>query len=180
MNEKTFNQTPDKLRTPERVSRLEVAAVVENCLKSGNIKSLLDIGTGTGLFAEEFSKNKIKVHGIDLNEEYLELAKKYVPNGVFIKAVAEELPFASQEFDATFFGLVFHEVDNYEKALSEAARVSKYNTFILEWKFQEEPFGPPIDHRLPTDFIKELAFKSSFNNFEIINMTNLVLYKLSK
>jgi SAM-dependent methyltransferase len=180
MNEKTFNQTPDKLRSPERISRLEAPKVVEHCLSFREIKSILDIGTGTGLFAEEFNKRNVKVFGIDINEEYLELAKHYVPDGVFLKSTAEELPFIDLKFDATFYGLVFHEVDDYQKALNEAVRVTQFYTFILEWKYQEEQFGPPIEHRLSPDFIKDLASKSSYKDVETIYLSNLVLYKLNK
>jgi SAM-dependent methyltransferase len=77
-----------------------------------SIKSMLDIGTGSGVFAEEFFKRSLSVAGIDLNPGMVEIAKGYVPEGEFKIAKAEEIPFKDKSFDLVFMGLVFHEVDD--------------------------------------------------------------------
>ena len=178
INERVYNRGIDRLRSPARVEKLEVDRVVE--LNSGkNVKSVLDIGTGSGLFAENFHKNGIRVAGIDRNPEMIEAAKQLV-SGEFKVAPAEEIPFKDNSFDLTFFGVVFHEVDDYAKALSEAFRVSSFGTSILEWDYKQEEFGPPIEHRLKPDFIKTLAEKTGYKKFEAIRLNHLVLYKLSK
>ncbi len=43
---------------------------------------MLDVGTGTGLFAEGFAKLGIAVTGIDVDLELLATARKHVPTGV--------------------------------------------------------------------------------------------------
>ena len=63
-------------------------------------------------------------------------------------APAEILPFADGSFDSTFFGVVFHEVSDYAKALREAYRVSRCCTFILEWQHQAGGIWPT--HRTST------------------------------
>lgn len=55
-----------------------------------------------------------------------------MPAGQFLIASAEENPFNDESFDATFFGLVLHEMTDYQKSLTAAYRVSKHFTFILE------------------------------------------------
>ncbi len=179
-NERVFNQGADRLRTPERIKRLEIKKVVDLCLERSDIKSVLDIGTGSGLFSEEFSKRGLRVNGVDTNPEMVTAAKRFVPQGMFKTAPAEEIPFNDSEFDLTFMGLVFHEVDDYLKALKEAGRTAAKEVAMLEWYYKTEDFGPPLEHRLKKDFIKNLAEEVSLKNFEAIELEYLVLYRFSK
>jgi len=169
MNDRIYNGGADRLRRHERLERLEVDNVVELCLTEKPIETLLDIGTGSGLFAEAFHNQEIIVSVVDLNAELIEIAKQYLPETEFKVGYAEELPYENSSFDASFFGLVFHEVEDFEKALSEAYRVSRKYTFILEWKYKVEDFGPPIEHRIKPAFITELAKKPVFQNFQNIH-----------
>ncbi len=180
MNERVFNQKADKLRSVERVERLQVNNVVESCLSGNNIKSVLDIGTGSGLFAEAFHKRNVKVAGIDANPEMIEEAKKYLPESQFRLAKAESLPFSDNSFDALFYGVVLHEVDDYNKSLTEAKRVSRSKVFVLEWPYKTEEFGPPIEHRLKPEFLKQLSAEAGFKEFKETNFNKLVLYELTK
>ncbi|HSD64061.1 MAG TPA: class I SAM-dependent methyltransferase, partial [Ignavibacteriaceae bacterium] len=126
-NDRIYNRGIDRLRSSERIERLEVDRVVKLCLKE-NIKSVLDIGTGSGLFAEAFHKAGMKVAGIDSNPAMIEAAKQYIIDCEFHISPAEEIPFKDNSFDLTFFGVVFHEVNDYSKAMKEAFRVSVYGT----------------------------------------------------
>lgn len=120
MNERTYNNPIDRLRSPERVERNEVKRVVDLCLENADVKSMLDIGTGSGLFAEEFFKRNIKAAGIDINPEMLKAATEYLPECEFKLAPAEEIPYEDKSFDLVFMGLIFHEADDFKKAMSEA------------------------------------------------------------
>jgi ubiquinone/menaquinone biosynthesis C-methylase UbiE len=95
-------------------------------------------------------------------------------------APAESLPFADGSFDATFFGVVFHEVSDYVKALREAYRVSRRSTFILEWQHKQEEFGPPLEHRLTEEFIRDLAVSTGYRSVETLPLNTLVLYRILK
>lgn len=55
MHEKRFSGGLERLRSQERVERLEVPRVIQLCLEGENYTSMLDVGTGSGLFAEGFS-----------------------------------------------------------------------------------------------------------------------------
>ncbi len=178
-NERVYNRGIDRLRSQDRIERLEVNRVVDLCLDQ-NIKSVLDIGTGSALFAEAFHKRGIKAAGIDVNPEMIEAAKQFVKDGEFHVAPAEQIPFKDYTFDMTFFGVVFHEVDDYSKALKEAFRVSNIGTSILEWDYMQEDYGPPIEHRLKPDDIKKLADETGYKKFQIVKLDSLVLYKLWK
>jgi len=115
-----------------------------------------------------------------LNKELIEVAKQYLPHSEFKFAYAEEIPYKDNSFDASFFGLVFHEVSDFEKALSEAYRVSSSYTFILEWQYKIQEIGPPIEHRLKSDFIIELSKEVGFSVVSETKLTQLVLYTLEK
>lgn len=180
MNDRIYKNGTAKLRSVERLKRLEVDKVLSLCLEERNIKTLLDIGTGSGLFAEAFSKLGVYVTGIDINKEMIEAAKLYIPEGQFLISPAEEIPFTEELFDAAFFGLVFHEVSDYKKALSESFRVSKHYTFILEWQYKRENFGPPIEHRLKPEFIENTAVSIGYKNLYVFFLSSLVLYILEK
>lgn len=178
-NERIYNKGIDRLRSPERIELLEVDRVVDLSLNK-NITSVLDIGTGSALFAGAFHQRGIKVAGIDINLDMIAAAKKYVGDGQFFIAPAEQIPFADNSFELTFFGLVFHEVNDYSKALKEAYRVSSYGTSILEWNYKEEDYGPPINHRLKSEFIKKIAKETGYKNFKMIRLKKLVLYTLTR
>ena len=178
MNERVFNNNVDRLRNPERKERLELERVVDLLLDNQSVHSVLDIGTGSGLFAEEFYKRNLSVTGIDLQPEMIELAKGYLPDCKFEVAVAEDIPFENESFDTAFFGLVFHEVDDYTKALTEAKRVAVKEVAVLEWNYKTEETGPPLEHRINPDFIKQLSNDIGFKHFEAVVLKNLTLYRL--
>ncbi|MFH0734015.1 MAG: class I SAM-dependent methyltransferase [bacterium] len=178
MNERVFTHNVDRLRNPERKERLEVKHVVDLLFDNQTIHSVLDIGTGSGLFAEEFNKRNIIVSGIDLQPEMIELAKGYLPECKFEVAAAEDIPFENESFDIAFFGLVFHEVDDYTKALTEAKRVAVKEVAVLEWNYKTEETGPPLEHRINPDFIEQLSIIIGFKQFEAVVLKNLTLYRL--
>lgn len=180
MNERVYDNGIDRLRAPERIERLEVNRVVDLCLGESKINSVLDIGTGSGLFAEAFYKKGIKVAGIDLNPNMVETASKILQDCEFKISAAEELPFEDNSFDMIFMGVVFHEVDNYIKVLKETKRVAVKSVSILEWDFKTEEYGPPIEHRLSEEFINKIAEESGFTNVKRIPLKSLVLYRLYK
>ena len=179
MHEKRFSGGVERLRSPERISILEIDRVVNLLLEGSEIESMLDIGTGSGLFAEAFAKQNISVSGIDVSEEMIEAAKKYVPSGNFKKAVAEELPFQDKFFDASFFGVVLHEADDMLKALKEAHRVTTKRVLILEWQYKAGEFGPPLEHRIKPEVITKLYKDAGFFDYDEIDLRELVLFRLN-
>lgn len=178
MNDRVYANNVEKLRSAERLERLEVKRVVDLCLETPGIKSALDVGTGSGLFAEEFYSRHITVAGVDINPEMIKTAKEYLPECEFKLSAAEAIPYKDKSFDLVFMGLVFHEVDDYYKALSEAKRIARVSAAILEWPYIKEERGPALEIRLKEEFIKELSEKAGYSKVEIFPLNQLVLYKL--
>lgn len=120
-HERRFHGAAIGLRSPERIVLLEVPRVVALCVEGIPVKNVLDIGTGTGVFAEGFARIGLDVTGIDTNAELLAIARTYVPAGSFREAPAELIPFPVRSFDLVFLGHVLHETDAPLAALKEGA-----------------------------------------------------------
>jgi ubiquinone/menaquinone biosynthesis C-methylase UbiE len=178
MHERRFEGDISRLRFPERMERLEVERVVDLCLENGDAHSILDVGTGTALFAEAFSKRGLDVSGVDVSLEMLAAAQQFVPKGKFREGTAEALPYPDSSFDLVFMGLVLHETDELPKALMEAHRVTRKKVCILEWPYREQPFGPPITDRLKPDDLADQFKKAGFRSWKSNDLLNMILYRL--
>ncbi len=179
MHERRFQADIERLRSPERLARLEVGRVVEACLEGISARSVLDVGSGSGVFAEAFAARGLDVTGIDVNAAMIEVARRFVPAGHFQAAPAEAIPFPDRSFDVVFLGLVFHEVDDAAQTLAEVKRVGRTRLAILEWAYREEDFGPPLAHRLEPEAMEALATAAGFRQIETLSLTHLMLYRMS-
>jgi ubiquinone/menaquinone biosynthesis C-methylase UbiE len=179
MYEKRFEGDIARLRNPERIARLEMDRVVSLSMEGTKIHSVLDCGTGSGLFAEAFVKRGLTVYGIDVSLEMLQTARSYVPAGNFCQSTAEALPFADDSFDLVYMGLVLHESDEQLQVLSEAHRLARSGVGILEWFFRQEEIGAPLAYRLNPDLLSAMAMETGYKQFEAFPLTTLVFYLLS-
>jgi len=177
-HEKRYSDDIDHLRNPERIQRLEVERVVDLCLEGIKPSNILDIGVGSGLFAEAFARRGLAVAGIDASQEMVAVAREFVPQGDFRQAEAESLPWADQSFDLVFMGLVLHEADDPRRALQEARRVARQRVCILEWPYQEEEHGAPLAHRLAPQDLEKMFLRAGYAKRETIPLTHMVFYKL--
>jgi len=108
-HERRFHGGPERLRSPERLAMMEPARVAALSVEGLAVREMLDIGTGTGVFAEAFAERGISATGVDVNEGLLALARELVPAGRFVEAPAENLPFPAGSFDL----LVVPEIVQY-------------------------------------------------------------------
>jgi ubiquinone/menaquinone biosynthesis C-methylase UbiE len=177
MHERRYDAAIERLRSPERIERLEVQRVVGLCLDGAHITSVLDVGSGSGIFAEGFAEKIATVTGIDANPEMIKVSKELVPKASFGQATAESIPFEDKSFDLVFLGLVLHEADDPQKALSESKRCAKHSVVVLEWPHKEEEMGPPLEHRIKSDHVVAMAQSVGFTAIAIIPLRDLILYR---
>jgi ubiquinone/menaquinone biosynthesis C-methylase UbiE len=180
MNEKVFHGQPDRLRDPKRVEMLDLPSVVSASVEGLVPDSLLDVGTGTGLFAEAFVKSIPTIAGIDISEAMITEAKRLVPTADFKNGSVENIPYNSSSFDIVFLGHVLHESDDPVKALTEAHRVARKRVAVLEWPYAEEPMVPPLAHRLSRETVEKSAIAAGFQKVLVIYMKHMVLYRMEK
>jgi ubiquinone/menaquinone biosynthesis C-methylase UbiE len=180
MHQRRYSGDIARLRSAERVERLEVKKVIRLCLEGDQLSNVLDVGTGSGLFAEGFNEHGLKVTGMDANPSMARIALSYIPQGHFVQATAESVPFSDNAFELAFYGLVLHETDDAMKALLEAFRIASRRVCILEWPYHEQNFGPPLGARLRPGRLDELFHAAGFKRWNSIELTNTVLYRLEQ
>jgi ubiquinone/menaquinone biosynthesis C-methylase UbiE len=176
MNERVFNKDRHQLRDKARMEMLEVDRVVSLSVEGIHAQTALDVGTGTAIFAEAFSKTGIAVAGIDINGEMVEEAKLMVPSADFKIGSAENIPYEAQKFDLVFLGHVLHETDDPVKALAEARRVGVKRIAVLEWPFVEQEKGPPLARRLKPEDVSRFAELAGLGKVREIPLRHLALY----
>jgi SAM-dependent methyltransferase len=93
MKDKRYSADIDRLRSPDRMKLLEVGRVVDAILDAFPSSSVLDAGTGSGLFAEEFVSRGMRVTEIDVKPEMAAGARAFVPQGMFETVTIEAPPF---------------------------------------------------------------------------------------
>jgi ubiquinone/menaquinone biosynthesis C-methylase UbiE len=178
MHERRYKAEIERLRAPQRMALLEVERVIDICLDGIRAGSMLDVGTGSGIFAEAFARKGLTVAGIDPNPEMLKAAKEFIPKGEFRQGIIEKMPFKDKSFDLVFLGHVLHESDDQIKALIESKRCAKQRIAILEWPYKEEEIGPPLNHRLKPKDVVAAAEKVGFSNIETIQLAHMILFRL--
>jgi ubiquinone/menaquinone biosynthesis C-methylase UbiE len=178
-HERRFHGTADRLRDPDRIARLDVPRVVELSLDGLIATSVLDVGTGTGVFAEAFVAAGLTVTGIDTNADLLAVARDFAPTAQFTEAPAEQIPFPDGSFDLVFLGHVLHEADDPLVALQEARRMMRQRVAILEWPYRDEPHGPPLAHRISPATVADLAARAGFRSVEALQLEHMDFYRLT-
>jgi ubiquinone/menaquinone biosynthesis C-methylase UbiE len=178
MDTKIYNSKFERLRSPERLAKMEVPRVVELSLAGLDVKHVLDVGTGSGVFAEEFLKFVPEVSGVDLNPEALELAKKMVPQANYKQGKMEALPFEDDAFNLVFMGFVLHETPEREKALAEAKRCAKKRVVVFEWPSFEKDSSVDTGRRVSEEEMQKYSDELGFDSYSQIDLQDMMLYIL--
>lgn len=119
-----------------------IASLVHNAL--GNAKSVLNVGAGTG----SYEPAQRQVTALEPSAEMIrqrspDSAKAY-------QGVAEDLPFADDEFDAAMAVLTVHHWEDLEKGLREMRRVAKNRLVIMT-------FDPEAHYFWLANYIPEIV-----------------------
>lgn len=105
--------------------------------------TVLDVGCGGGLFAEEVARLGCQVTGVDLSPRSIEIAQRHAEQmGLTITyhaASGEQLPFQDNTFDLVYCCDVLEHVSDVNLVIAESARVLKsggmylYDTINRTW-----------------------------------------------
>jgi ubiquinone/menaquinone biosynthesis C-methylase UbiE len=163
-NERTFHaRDAAKLDDPSRLAYLppgEAAAALG--LMPGMI--IADIGAGTGYFSIPFARRigpLGRVFAVDLQREMLQLLHAKLEAAAererieLMEGMASETHLPDSSCDLAFLANIWHELDDRESVLAEAARILRTGgrIAILDWRPEASgPPGPAAGHRVsPTE-----------------------------
>ena len=126
------------------------------------VQSILEIGCGTGIDLRLFS-NTFQLHGIDLNQHALDIAKEKLASVNFQKGNITELPFEDVSIDFVFtHGLMnYLDDDILEKGIAEMFRVSKKWIMHCE-KYEKTENQIDVNHKFRNMGEKWLDYKIKF------------------
>jgi SAM-dependent methyltransferase len=117
--------------------------------------SILDVGSGTGVLAEQLLLNGYNVTGAD---PYAAMLKRMTARNSKINAVqalGRHLPFDDATFDFTYCIAVMHHIANPKdvcETLWEMCRVTKPGGLVLIWDHNpRNPYWPLLMSRVPQD-----------------------------
>jgi ubiquinone/menaquinone biosynthesis C-methylase UbiE len=104
----------------------EFAKFIRDLAVSLRCNSVLEIGCGTGVDLRLFP-DTLDVHGVDLNDLALDMAKKKNPSHDFKKSSLTNLPFDDSSIDFIFTHKFLNCVsdEDLNKGISEMYRISK-------------------------------------------------------
>ncbi|HEA83726.1 MAG TPA: class I SAM-dependent methyltransferase [Thermodesulfobacterium geofontis] len=91
----------------------------------------LDLGCGTGNYTLELHKKGFEVIGLDSSKEMLKVARKKVPELLFINGDAYFLPFKDQVFNLVVSITMFEFIKEPTKVMKEIYRVLKPGGEVL-------------------------------------------------
>jgi ubiquinone/menaquinone biosynthesis C-methylase UbiE len=104
------------------------------CVQLSPESSVLDVGSGSGLFLNRVAPNSSLAVGVDISKQLLLLARdrlKELANVSLILADADNLPFAEAIFSHVFAFTVLQNVPKPTETLAELKRVSKINAVFV-------------------------------------------------
>jgi len=92
--------------------------------------SLIDIGAGTGNYSCALAELGFEVHAVEPSAVMRAQAKQH-PDLYWYGAIAEDLPFENDRFDAAVMTLCIHHFQDWRKGITEAIRVTNNESLVL-------------------------------------------------
>ena len=128
------------LRKESAVKISWVLSKISECTEKSGLK-LLDVGCGGGFLTNRVSEENFEVHGLDISEESLRIARRYdLRKKVnYVAGDAYNLPYADESFDVVSSMDFLEHVERPEEVVKEISRVLKpgglffFHTFNRNW-----------------------------------------------
>ena len=96
---------------------------LKRILREKEVKTVLDLGCGTGKTTREIARLGYRVVSYDISVSMLALARERSPTGLFVKGESSILPFPSHSFDLVVTNGVWHHFADIESTLKEIGRI---------------------------------------------------------
>jgi len=134
-------------------------------------ETFLDVGAGTGYFAliaAKYVGTNGRVIAADVSQEMLDEIKlrslETNQNIELLLCKADSINIGDSLADKILMAFVFHEIDKKADYLKEMYRVAKNNCelTIVEWEKVDSQIGPPINDRISSQDLIQIAESSGF------------------
>ena len=142
----------------------------------------IDVGCGTGRWAQFVAPKCKKIHLLDAGKRTLEVAKKFLSqhkNITFILSDLKEIPIIDQKYDFAYSLGVLHHVPNVDKAIKEIHRILKPGSpflIYLYYSFENSPVYFRLIWKI-SDFIRKNVCKyPKFLKMLICDIIALFIY----
>ncbi len=117
----------------------------------------LDVGSGSGNYAIALRHAGLDVVGVDPSARMLARARAKAPDGAWLEATAEALPFADGAFDGAWATHAVHHFADLEAAFSELHRVLESGRFVILTSDPEQMRGFWLNHYFPAMMARSMA-----------------------
>lgn len=97
----------------------------EKLVKPKPGEMVIDLGCGSGTFANRLLAYGLRVHGIDISDECINYARKTFPDATFEVGDIEHLAQPDNSVDIAMFSGVLHHFPDFRPTVREAFRVLK-------------------------------------------------------
>ena len=101
-----------------------------NFAKNHSGKKILDIGCATGDYSKRLTELNFQVVGIDINPDYVDLARKNNIEAYCLDAKHLSDKFPEKSFDTVLLFEVLEHVEDPEKIIEQAKKVARKNILI--------------------------------------------------
>lgn len=147
--------------------------------KTARGRDALDVGCGEGRFCRILQGLGFATTGLDPTEAFISQARKLDPEGEYVQAGAEDMPFEDGAFDLVVSYLTLIDITDYRAAIGEMARVLRSGGLLAVvnltpivtanpegWVKDDEgrKVSWPID-----DYLTERANVAAWNGIEVVN-----------
>lgn len=177
MHEKKFNPNKlAKLNNPQRLDDIP-PAFLRAKLSNQSPQTLVEIGAGTAFFSiallQELTPQRI--YACDLSSTMIDWMRDNVvadyPAIVPIQTTEDQVPLEDGCAELVFMINLHHELHNPVNSLKEGYRLLKPGgeIFIVDWKKQQMPQGPPVEIRATPDEVKIQLQQAGFNQITTYN-----------
>ncbi|SHJ11494.1 class I SAM-dependent methyltransferase [Parasporobacterium paucivorans] len=157
----------NKFENPVRLAELDPEGTLRAAGFSDGM-SLCDIGAGTGVFSIPAARiSRGKIYALEASDAMIALLENRrreqgIDNLEILKVTSRELPLEDGLCDMAVMVTVLHEIDDKKAMLDEAGRILKADGKLLVIEFHKwaTPMGPPAEHRISKEEVKEICISS--------------------
>jgi ubiquinone/menaquinone biosynthesis C-methylase UbiE len=103
----------------------EMIEYTSDKLEISESNKICEIGCGAGAFLFPFKNKDVKIYGIDYSEKLLEVCKGAIPNGTFMLAEANDVPFEDDYFNHIISHSIFQYLPSLEYAKGVIVEISR-------------------------------------------------------